>query len=128
MQQKIKKFAEKLSLSVLLGISIWGFTIQTFILKTGIALYLLAIFATNFLFASALKNLKHSLLCMFAAVLAGVLLAWITLILPPLMSGESVLVSFTTEVYSYYIARYILFGLPVMLIGVLLGSIFVDAI
>ncbi len=128
MQLKNKGFAEKLILTVLLGISIWGFTIQTFILKTEIAVYLIAVFITNFTFALAFKNLKLGLLCMFAALLFSVLLAWIALILPPLMLGESVLVRFTTDVFSYHIARYILLGLPVMLMGMLMGSIFIDAV
>lgn len=128
MSQKFKNTLEKSVLTLLLSISIFGFILQAFILKTGVAAYLIAVFLANFFFATTLKNLKLGLLCMFAATLIGVFLAWIALILPPLTLGERALISLTTDIFAYYVTRYVLISIPVMLMGILIGSAIVEAL
>jgi len=123
-----KRALKDLALTILLTISLAGFTIQSFVLKTNIILHVLATFLASFFFAIALKNVKFGLFYALVAIVLGVIITWVALILPPLTHGEDFMISYTTEVFTYFVARLTLLSLPGIIFGVLMGSIVSDGI
>jgi hypothetical protein len=121
--QIAKKLVKDITLTLLLTVTLSGFTIQSFVLKTGIITYILATFLASLFFAVALKNVKLGLLYALIATFIGALISWAAIVLPPIIYEESFMVSFATEVYTYFIARFTLLSLPGIIFGVLMGSI-----
>jgi hypothetical protein len=121
--QIAKKLVKDITLTLLLSVTLSGFTIQSFVLKTGVIAYILATFLASLFFAVALKNVKLGLLYALIATFIGALISWAAIILPPIIYEESFMVSFATEVYTYFIARFTLLSLPGIIFGVLMGSI-----
>jgi len=128
MSQVHRKVLKDLFLIILLAVSLFGFTVQTFIFKTDVGVYLLATSIATFFFAITLKNLKYGLPYLCTAILLSVLLSWSILILPPSLIGEEAMVNYITEVFAYFAARFILLSLPTMLISLIIGSIVADGI
>jgi hypothetical protein len=123
-----KRAIKDLALIILLAISFSGFTIQSFVLKTNIILQVLATFLAGFFFAVALKNVKFGLFYALIAIILGALITWVAIILPPLTYGEDFMISYTTEVFTYFVARLTLLSFPGIIFGVLIGSIVSDGI
>jgi hypothetical protein len=121
--QIVKKLVKDITLTLLLTVTLSGFTIQSFVLKTGIITYILATFLASLFFAVALKNVKLGLLYALIATFIGALISWAAIVLPPIIYEESFMISFATEVYTYFIARFTLLSLPGIIFGVLMGSI-----
>jgi hypothetical protein len=107
----------------LLTITLSGFTIQSFVLKTGIILHIITTFLASFFFAIALKNVKFGLFYALVATFLGALISWTAIILPLLIHEENFMISFATEVYAYFIARFTLLSMPGIIFGTLIGSI-----
>jgi len=119
-----KKTVKDLILMALLAITLSGFTIQSFVSKTSIIAYILATFLASFFFAIAMKNVKFGLFYALVATFLGALISWAAIILPLLIHEENFfMISFATEVYTYFIARFTLLSLPGIIFGALMGSI-----
>ncbi|MEM2144811.1 MAG: hypothetical protein QW667_03550 [Candidatus Bathyarchaeia archaeon] len=122
------KRPEKLLDLLLFTLCLSGANIVVFVSKLSIEYYLLLSGFSSFLFAIAIKNLKLGLIYTCIAVLSAAVVSWALSILPALIYGESAMISYITEVFSYFIARFSVLGLPIMLIALLIGSLIVEGI
>lgn len=114
--------------TLLLSISLFGFTTATFILKVNVIFYILVTSLTSFFFSIIIKNLKIGLLCVSIAALLSAFLSWIAITLPPRLVGEEFMVSFTSEVFIQFAARIYLLSFPIMVITLIIGSIATEGI
>jgi hypothetical protein len=125
--QKIKKQRGLFNL-LLLTLCLAGANITTFISKLPIEIYLLLCSCSSFLFAISIKNLRLGLIYTCIAILNAVVIAWAFSILPAVIYGESSMISYITEVFTYFIARFSVFGLPFILIALLVGSLITEGV
>jgi len=120
----VKGFVLMLCLSLCLA----AVDLIMFIRGTEIIIYLLAAGLIGVFFAIALRELRLGIVCGCSAILIAAAIAWMFVLLPVNYYNEPGMANYTTEVYLQFIARLSVFSFPVMLFGILLGSLVSDGV
>lgn len=86
--------------------------------------FLLGVFFVVLVFSLAIKDLRIAIILACIALVIGLVIGLITLIIPPIVSGQSYLIWHSADPYINYVGKLAVFGLIASLLAAVLGSLF----